>query len=217
VIGFLARARRRARENTRGQATIEMALILPVLLLIVLGTLEFGFMMDHKLTIQYASREAARNGASLANGGGQPGCGSGQSPNAANVDKEIIAAAQRILESSDSRIDLPHITDIRIFKSDLDAGDTDGREQFGADPVNVWHYRPGNIANPQVDGVPLDFFEFSHGWDVCGRVNYGSFPDSVGVSIRYVYFSRTPLSALMNLLQVGMYDFTAFELNPTNQ
>ena len=211
------RLRRRHGAHPRGQAMLEMALILPILLLIVLGTLEFGFVMDHKLTIQYATREGARNGASLANGGGQPGCSSGQSPNAANVDKEIIAAVQRILESSDSRIDLPHITDIRIFKSDLDAGDVDGREQFGADPVNVWHYRPANSANPKVDGVPLDFYEFSHGWDACGRINYGAFPESVGVSVRYVYFSRTPLSALINLFQIGMYDFTAFELNPTSQ
>ena len=123
-----------------------MALILPVLLLIVLGTLEFGFIMDHKLTLQYASREASRVGAALATGGGSPGC--------LTVDNEIIAAAQRILESSDSNIEIERVSEIRIFRSTLNAGDADGREEAG-DPVNVWIYDAGN--GPTVDGVPLDF------------------------------------------------------------
>ncbi|HEY7737506.1 MAG TPA: TadE family protein [Candidatus Limnocylindria bacterium] len=193
------------RGSRRGQATLEMALILPVLLLIVLGTLEFGFVMDHKLTLQYASREAARVGAALATGGGSPGCNT--------VDNEIIAAAQRILESSDSNLVLTNITDIRIFRSDLGPG-PDGREDIGGDPVNVWHYTPG--LGPSVDGVPLDFSVFgSVGWNACSRINTGATPDVIGVSVRYTYQSQTPLAALINLLNIQMADYTTFELNPT--
>jgi hypothetical protein len=185
---------------------LEMALILPVLLLIVLGTLEFGFVMDHKLTLEYASREAARVGSALADGGGSPGC--------LTVDNEIIAAAQRILESSDSNIEIAAVSQIRIYRADLGPG-PDGREDVGSDPVNVWLYQPG--AGPTVDGVPLDFAPTgAPGWNACGRINGGVNPESIGVSVTYTYVSRTPLQAIMNLLQIGMYDFTVFELNPTN-
>jgi hypothetical protein len=189
-----------------------MALILPVLLLIVLGTLEFGFVMDHKLTLQYASREASRVGSALANGGGSPGC--------LTVDNEIIAAAARILQSSDSNIDLASIGQIRIYESDRIGTEVDGREDVGGpgdDASNVWIYSPG--GGPVVDGVPLDFAPVAgqQDWDACTeRQNGGVTPDSIGVSVSYTYVSQTPLQALMNLLQVQMFDFTVFELNPTS-
>jgi hypothetical protein len=188
-----------------------MALILPVLLLIVLGTLEFGFIMDHKLTIQYASREASRVGSALAHAGGTPGC--------LTVDNEIIAAAQRILESSDSNIEINQVSSIRIYEADRVGSEVDGREDIGGagdDQSNAWVYNPGN--GPTVDGVPLDFSPVvgQQEWDACTeRQNTGANPDSIGVSVTYTYVSRTPLAALINLLSIQMYDFTVFELNPT--
>jgi hypothetical protein len=206
VIALLGRLRRRRAEGHRGQAMLEMALILPVLLFIVLGTMEFGFVMDHKLTLQYASREGARVGAALAHGGGTAGCGAGQSPFASTVDPEIIAAVARILQSSDSNIEVDRVGEIRIYEAGADG------EELG--PVNVWVYSPE--GGPSVDGVALDFAESSHTWDTCSRINYGANPDSLGVSVSYTYFSRTPLSALMNLISISMYDYAVFELNPTN-
>jgi TadE-like protein len=204
--------RPRRSRSSRGQATLEMALILPVLLLIVLGTLEFGFVMDHKLTLQYASREAARVGSALSDGGGMPGC--------LTIDNEVIAAAARILQSSDSNIEIDQVSEIRIYEADLVGSETDGREDVGGagdDASNVWVYNPGN--GPMIDGVPLDFAPVlgSQDWDPCSeRQNTGATPDSIGVSVTYTYFSRTPLAALINILDIGMYDFTVFELNPTN-
>ncbi|MDW7660400.1 MAG: pilus assembly protein [Bacillota bacterium] len=43
-----------------GQAMVELALILPVLLLIIMGIIEFGFMFNNYLTLNNISREAAR-------------------------------------------------------------------------------------------------------------------------------------------------------------
>jgi hypothetical protein len=189
-----------------------MALILPVLLLIVLGTLEFGFVMDHKLTLQYASREAARVGAALASAGGVPGC--------LTVDNEVIAAAARILQSSDSNLDQANIGQIRIYEADRVGSEVDGREDIGGagdDASNVWVYSPG--GGPTVDGVALDFAPVGgqQDWDACTeRQNFGVNPDSIGVSVSYTYVSRTPLAALINILNIQMNDFTVFELNPTN-
>ncbi len=147
--------------------------------------------MDHKLTLQYASREAARVGSALADGGGMPGC--------LTVDNEVIAAAQRILESSDSNIEIEEVSEIRIFEADLVGSEPDGREDVGGagdDASNVWVYTPG--AGPTVDGVPLDFSPVlgSQEWDACTERQNSSTPDSIGVSVTYTYFSRTPLAAL---------------------
>ena len=43
-----------------GQAVIEMALILPLLLLLILGIIEFGWILNGQITITAAAREGAR-------------------------------------------------------------------------------------------------------------------------------------------------------------
>lgn len=43
-----------------GQAIIEMALIMPLLLLLILGMLEFGWLLNGQLTVTASAREAAR-------------------------------------------------------------------------------------------------------------------------------------------------------------
>jgi Flp pilus assembly protein TadG len=49
-------------KNERGAAAVEFALVLPLLLLLVFGGIEFGLVMFNKQIITNASREAARAG-----------------------------------------------------------------------------------------------------------------------------------------------------------
>lgn len=184
--------------HERGQAMIEMALILPVLLLIVLGTLEFGFAFDHHLTLEYASREGARTGAALSNADNDAAV-------CATVDPQIIAAVQRVLTSPGSDIELDEVAEIRIFRAGADGQETG--------PVNRWTYAPG--AGPQVDGADLDFVEASVGWPACSRISNPD-PDSVGVSVAYTYYYRTPLPALMGVSSLTMLDRTIMPLAPTD-
>ncbi|MGC9469245.1 MAG: TadE/TadG family type IV pilus assembly protein, partial [Anaerolineae bacterium] len=53
---------RRAKARHRGQGLVEFALILPVLLLIIIGTLEFGRIMFIYVNITNAAREGTRYG-----------------------------------------------------------------------------------------------------------------------------------------------------------
>lgn len=48
--------------NREGQAMVEMALVLPVLILIVFGIVEFGRVFNSYLVVTNAAREAARLG-----------------------------------------------------------------------------------------------------------------------------------------------------------
>lgn len=49
-------------KNHKGQALVEFAIILPVILLLVMGIFQFGMMLNSYLTIENASREGARAG-----------------------------------------------------------------------------------------------------------------------------------------------------------
>ena len=192
---------------------VEFAIILPMFVLLLMSMLEFGFMFDHHITLGYASREGARVGSALANGGGQLGCGAGQSPNAALVDPAVVAAVQRVLTSPGSLIALGNDIQIRIFKADA-AG-----QQIGSN-VNVWIYSKGN--GPVIDGKALDFAQSGiTGWRVCTRSNINT-PDSIGVSVTHTYTLSSGLGSILRFFggagasQIPMTDGTVMALNPTN-
>ena len=196
------------RGERRGQSLVEFAVILPFLMLLILGAIEFGFAFGHHLTLEYASREGARVGAALVNGGGDLGCAAGQSPNRNEVDVRIVAAVERVLASSGSPVDLSEVSEIRIFKADGTGHQVGGY-------ANVWTYTPG--AGPSVDGSPLDFSPPSSvPWPACARNNLQP-ADSIGVSIGYTYKLQTPFLSLTGVASLPMSDRTVMALNPTSQ
>ena len=169
--------RRRAQEPERGQGVVEFALLVPVFMLLLLSMLEFRFVFDHLLTIQYATREGARVGAALAADGG------GTIPCATGVDPLIIQAVNRVLQSSGSRVNVAEIQEIRIYK----AGTNGGQDALSPGAFNVWNYDTGTGTLRQT----------SVGWSACTR-NNGVNPDSIGVSLVYRYRMQT---AVGNVLQ----------------
>jgi hypothetical protein len=171
-----------------GQSLTEFALVLaPILLILVFGVVELAFLMSDAMTMSTASREGARVGGALVNGGGTLGCASGQSPNAAAVDPNIVAAVERVLTGTGTRIGLPDVNEIRIWKATATGGETSGL-------VDVWTYQLN--GGPVVDGQALDFAQQSQPWQPCARSNLLP-PDSIGVTVRYTYRGRTPLVFLV--------------------
>lgn len=53
------------KKSEKGQSLIEFVLILPILLLLILGVLEYGWMLNAKVTVNSAAREGARTRAAL--------------------------------------------------------------------------------------------------------------------------------------------------------
>ena len=202
--------RRRTKRGQRGQAVVEMTILLPVYFLLLLGMLEFGLAFDHLLSISYASREGARVGAALTNGGGTLGCSAGQSPNAATVDAQIAAAVERVLSSPGSIVKLENVSQIRIYLATATGAETTGK-------VNVWTYSAG--AGPIVDGSHLDFVASSSPWTPCSRVNTLPAP-SIGVSLVYRYDFTTPLGGILaivgghNATSIPITDKTVMAMNP---
>lgn len=204
----------------RGQGLVEFSLLVPVFLILLLGMLEFGIAFNHQLTLGYATREGARIGADLVNGGGTLGCGGSNSPNAANVDQIIIEAVDRVLISAGSPIPLSRVTRIRIFQADQNGGDTLGKD-------NDWIYTASPYTLPY-DGIQINFTPSgSATWGACNRSNvightYANSVDSIGVSISYTYQMTTPLASALRLVGGGgsstlaMTDATVMQLNPTS-
>jgi Flp pilus assembly protein TadG len=190
----------------RGQALVEFTLILPIILILVLSMAEIGLAIGNNMSLELATREGARVGASLANGGGTPGCGTGQSPNAATVDPQIIASVERALSSSGSGVDMSKVDYVHIYESN-----SDGSEGL----TNVWTYSAG--GGPVVGGIRLDFVQGTVAWQVCSRTSAPP-PDSIGVSISYRYKLITPLSILTGMFganQITMVDRTIMALEPS--
>jgi TadE-like protein len=213
---------RRHRRDARGQGLVEFAFIVPLFMLLLLGMLEFGIMFTHNQALEYATREGARTGAALANGGGTEGCGNNQSPNAALVDQQIIASVERVLTSEGSPVknNLGSIGTIKIYRADANGNQTGNS--------NNWTYNKG--GGPVVDGKALDYAgpnPASAPFPVCDRMydrtsGGVTSADSLGVSLTYTYNLQTGLGAILRFFggngwtQMQMSDRTVMNINPTN-
>ena len=191
----------------RGQGLVEFALILPILMILLLGILEFGFIFQNHQGLEYATREGARTASALANGqngqNGQPSATTCQT-----IDDQVIAAVQRVVMSKGSPVTVGNITQISIYKYD----DTTQGPATGF--INVW--TPAGSGTHTVDGVVLKFKQTGGTWNPCTRDN-GGVPDVVGVALSYNYQMTTALGALLgwtgaNVL--AMNDVTVMVLNP---
>lgn len=190
-----------------GQGTVELALVFAIVLLpLTMSLLEAGYLFSQAMTVNTATREGARMGGNQSNGGGQLGCGAGQSPNAANVDPQIVAAVERSLTANGALISLADVTQIRIFKATASGAETAGL-------VNIWTYSLN--GGPVIDGQALDFAMSTNPWNACSRLN--TLPaDSLGVTLTYTYRARTPLRYIFpGLATISIKDTTVMTLNAT--
>jgi Flp pilus assembly protein TadG len=62
--------RRRRHDSERGAAAVEMALVLPILVVLVFGIIEFGFLFNAQIALTQAAREGVRV-ESIGNGNGK--------------------------------------------------------------------------------------------------------------------------------------------------
>lgn len=91
------------RRSQRGQTLVEFALVAPLLLMVIFGTIEFCFLYQSLNTVNFAAREGARVGAVLG-------------PTDAGADNKIYQAIQTAT-SGGSGLLFSQIQMIEIFKS----------------------------------------------------------------------------------------------------
>jgi hypothetical protein len=202
--------RTRAGRRTWGQSLVEFAIALPIFMVLLLGTLEFGFVFAHHLGLEYATREGARMGAALAAGTSQVAC--------SDVDKNIIASLQRVVTSPGSLVAAARVNTVKIYRADASGLPIGGQ-------INTWI--PGSDGTI-VDGTTLLWKVSTVGWDACTVGNRkngsgyvgGATPntDSIGVSVNYTYNFVTPLGNFLSVFgsgQLTISDRTTMALNPS--
>jgi hypothetical protein len=193
----------------RGQSLVEFALILPTILLMLVGLIDFGFLFYANMTLEYATREGARVGSALA-------AGNGTKLPCLDVDNHVIAAVQRVLESAGINVRLDPsdpakggVQWVRIYKP---TSSTDGSGYATAGRYNQWEYATSGA--PTVDGAVLKFKRTSSlNWSACDRKN-GNTPDSIGVAISYNHAWIIPTGPLFGGT-FALLDKTVMVLNPT--
>jgi Flp pilus assembly protein TadG len=190
----------------RGQALLEFAIVLPVLMLMVTGIIEFALAFNSNLGINRASQDAALVAAEAGN---LPG-----------ADCMILT---RIEQDISAPIDRGEITGVSIQRTNP-SGTTIYAENS---------YVRGGVTNCTLaDGTPIDvpYTSTGTGYPVNQRCSVQSgcptmtpartTVDTIGVQIDLRYRLRTPLNALMGMFDggtEGTMDFTmrnAFRMEP---
>jgi hypothetical protein len=204
--------RGRSRAGQRGQGMVEFAIIVPVFLLLLMGMLEFGFVFTHNLTLEYATREGARAGSTLSDGGLD-------APTCAAIDQNIINAVTKVLKSPGSPIlGYPNaVASIKIWESDVNGNAVAGT-------INTWTNKNDGSGtfSPPASPVWTPCTRHSSTWlsGACGSTTCP--PDSIGVSLTYTYTMITPLGSIEKFFgppgpaTLLMTDKTVMSLNPTN-
>ena len=144
----------RRRNEDQGATLIEAAVVIPVLLLVIVGIMEFGLAFKDFLTVSYLSREGARIGA-LAGDAGEADCA-------------ILTGLGELVTPGD----LARIQEIQIYKASPSTGNQGAnynRATFvpGEDPA---------VCTPPTGGQSLD------GWAI-SYVGTGYPPTSRSVAI----------------------------------
>ncbi len=103
-MSFMRRSSRASSEKDRGAVMVEAIVILPLLILLVLGISEFGFIFRSTITIASTSRSAARVSSNVANDRG--------------ADYETLNTVIASLGSSS--IDLNDVEHVLIYNSTLE-------------------------------------------------------------------------------------------------
>lgn len=176
------------RSNDRGQALIEFALVLPVVLLLILGLIEFAFAMNSRNTVFFASRD----GSMLAAEGGST----------AGTDCVVLDRIERDVVSPARPV---RIQKVKIFWSDKN-GVQQGTEE------NLYT-RSGSLTCTYGNGTTLTVpYSLTTGnypederCDVlagCGG-SHGN-PDNIGITITY---QHTWITTMANI-GAGSLTFT---------
>jgi Flp pilus assembly protein TadG len=178
-----------ARRKSRGQSMVEFALTIPIVLVVIVSLIEFAFVSNAFLSINYASRDAALIAAEAGNANGA------DCVILKKVDEDVTAPA-----------DPARITQVTIFQADQNG------DQVGS-AVNTYA-RTGSTTCNYPDNTSLTVpysLSGAAGYPETQRCNVlAGCPlishatlDMIGIQITYDYRWHTPFPGMVPLLKGG--------------
>jgi hypothetical protein len=190
VQGALGRdATPRPRRSIRGQALVEFGLVFPIFLFLIMAIIEFAFVFNAVLSVNFAARGAALTAA--------------EAGNAAGADCIILTGIERDVGAP---ADHARITQVQIYRTTLNGiaypGSTATIYTRGTGTVTCTYPDRPQIVVPYkkdadgyteanrcnfLKGCPVDSVGLSH-----------SSVDHVGVRILYNHLYKTPVQTLFS-------------------
>jgi Flp pilus assembly protein TadG len=189
MITLPALVRPVGQRRVSGQALVEFALILPIFVVLFFGIIEFAFLFNAQLSLNYATRDAALIAAEAGNN--------------ANADCQILRQVNNDLTAP---TDKSRVLTVHIFS----ATETGG-------PLAVpkkQTYTPGGTTTCGTITVPFTLGTNDYPYNVrCNDLDRTACPaftgpsntgvDIIGVRVEYGYRFVTPLSTAFSLLGAG--------------
>lgn len=181
------------RKREEGATLVEMAFVLPVLILLIFGALEFGLAFKERLTISSAANSAGRTGATMGT--------------RADADYRILEAIEVGLYE---QVDASVIVKVEIFRANPVTGvktaDVNTYLFDGSDPACKW------IPCPDPDSGS---FAYGGGWLPSTRDTTldpgGGGLDVLGVEVTY---HHTPVSNILPGLERDYAERALVRLEP---
>lgn len=175
------RARRRGRSAERGAVLVESALLMPFILFLIFGIIEFSFALQTDAVLNDAARASGRTGASLAGD---------------------LGWRQSIADVASSQMrNLPGTATpayLLIYKAnDKGYPGADGNTSFGRNAVwQCWLNLNSTCVAGTWDATTKKFVAPTGGWDASAQgacaASYASY-DKIGVAIFVQYKPLTPM------------------------
>ena len=153
-----------------GQALVEFALVMPIFFLLIFGLVEYGFLYNNILTVQFASRQGVSVAAEV---GAEDG-----------ADCAILKAVEAALQTPINRTS---VEAVEVFESDADGNAIPGR-------VNRYVRSgtldcPGSTSEPYTLAGAEGYPQTERGDSLVDGL------DVVGVRIEYTYYGVTPIGS----------------------
>ncbi len=192
------------RPNSRGQALVEFAFVFPLFMVLLVGVIEYGFLMNATLASSFATRDASLIAAEAGNSTG--------------ADCAIL---RKIEDDISGPSNASNITNVQIYWADS----TTGAIKSGY--VNTYTRSTTQTISCTVSGstFTLPYAAPTIGYPEASRCNVISGAscasghtglDTIGVQVTYNYTWHTPLKSLLGFTGPGwtIVKSNAMEMEP---
>jgi hypothetical protein len=178
------RRRRDARSSDRGSVAVEAALVIPVLLLLIVGLLEFGLAFKDQLGITSAVRAGARIAAA--------------EPRYANFATDAAAAVAK----EGSAVDFSGVQELWVYQADTSGHPVGAGGTFNSCTTNCVEFA--------YDSASKAFVESGGSWPASSQDACQGQQDSIGVYLKLKHAGVTTLI----FTSLGLDSYTVMRLEP---
>jgi hypothetical protein len=181
----------RLNRRSRGQTLVEFALIFPLFFVLLIGIIEFGFVLNAMLAVNFSTREAALLAAE-----------------AGNADGSDCLILQKVEEAIDTPADIRNVSQVLIYRADRLGGKLETNVYVRTGSTTCHFATRADVVVPYTLPAGEKYEDVKRCNILAGCPANAPLPartavDQIGVEVTYQYSWHTPLSGLLNFTGNG--------------